>query len=124
GNFCTIDDEAFYIRGLLEIPILGCTDRLAFGVWCSLSRASMETVSQVWEKPDRENAGYFFGWLGSQLPLYPDTRRLKTHVHLRAPPMAPFVELEPTDHPLAVEQRNGVTVERVIEIAEALLPRH
>ena len=31
---------------------------------------------------------------------------------------------EPTDHPLAVEQRNGITVDRVVEIAELLLPRH
>lgn len=32
----------------------------------------------------------------------------------------PFVELEPTDHPLAVEFRDGVTIERVQEIAEQL----
>jgi hypothetical protein len=36
----------------------------------------------------------------------------------------PYVELEPTDHPLAIEQREGVTLARVVEIAEALLPRH
>lgn len=124
GNFCAIDDAAFYIRGLVEIPIIGRTDRLAYGVWTSLSPASMEKVSQVWESPDRETAGYFFGWLGSRLPLYPDTLNLKTHVHLRSPPTAPLVELEPTDHPLAIEQRNGITIERAIAIAEALLPRH
>jgi hypothetical protein len=33
----------------------------------------------------------------------------------------PSVELEPTSHPLAVEQRNGITVARVHEIAETLL---
>jgi hypothetical protein len=32
----------------------------------------------------------------------------------------PHIELEPTDHPLAVEQRRGITVARVIEIAEAM----
>ena len=26
--------------------------------------------------------------------------------------MAPYVELEPTEHPLAIEQRNGITLER------------
>jgi len=31
------------------------------------------------------------------------------------------VELESTDHPLAVEQREGITMDRVQEIAEALL---
>ena len=37
--------------------------------------------------------------------------------------MAPYVELEPTDHPLAIEQRNGITLERVKEIQE-IIQRH
>jgi hypothetical protein len=32
----------------------------------------------------------------------------------------PLVELEPTDHPLAVEQREGITIARVQEFAELL----
>ena len=31
----------------------------------------------------------------------------------------PLITLEPTDHPLAVEQREGITMARVQEIAEA-----
>ncbi|HEY2135514.1 MAG TPA: DUF2199 domain-containing protein [Xanthobacteraceae bacterium] len=123
-NFCSIDGDAFYIRGLIEIPVIGRTEKLAWGAWASLSSASKETVLRVWDRPDRDNEGPFFGWLGSAMPLYPTTLHLKTRVHLRAPPLVPYIELEPTDHPLAVEQRRGVTVERVIEIAEALLPRH
>src|SRR5579862_5479566 len=33
----------------------------------------------------------------------------------------PRIELEPTDHPLAVEQRNGITWERVQQIAGLVL---
>jgi hypothetical protein len=36
----------------------------------------------------------------------------------------PLVELEPTDHSLAIEQREGITLARAAQIAEALLPRH
>ncbi|MGQ0416884.1 DUF2199 domain-containing protein, partial [Bacillus sp. HC-TM] len=36
---------------------------------------------------------------------------------------APYVELEPTEHPLAIEQRNGITLERVKEIQE-MIQRH
>ena len=122
GSFCTIDDNEFYIRGLIELAIIGRTERFAWGAWTSLSAASMATISQAWDKPDR--AGHFFGWLCTALPLYPETLKLKTRVHLRAPPIAPFIELEPTDHPLAVEQRRGISIERVIEMVEFLLPRH
>ena len=51
-----------------------------------------------------------------ELPLYPSTENLKTRVHLRDDGVRPYIELEPTDHPLAVEQRNGITVDRVAEI--------
>ncbi|SFF35346.1 hypothetical protein SAMN05421541_109131 [Actinoplanes philippinensis] len=33
----------------------------------------------------------------------------------------PLIELEPSDHPLAVEQRTGITLDRVRQIAETLL---
>jgi hypothetical protein len=32
----------------------------------------------------------------------------------------PYIELEPTEHPLAVEQRRGMTVERMAEICSRL----
>lgn len=34
--------------------------------------------------------------------------------------MTPYIELEPTEHPLAMEQREGITMERVKQIAEEL----
>jgi hypothetical protein len=55
------------------------------------------------------------------LPGYPDTVNLKTMVHSREVGRRPFIELEPTDHPLAVEQRQGITWARVQEIAELVL---
>jgi hypothetical protein len=42
-------------------------------------------------------------------------------VHTREVGQRPRIELEPTDHPLAVEQRQGITRERVQEIAEIVL---
>jgi hypothetical protein len=56
----------------------------------------------------------------TELPCYPSTISLKTRVHLRNNGVRPFVELEPTDHPLAVEQRTGITAARVAEIYSRL----
>lgn len=39
------------------------------------------------------------------------------NIHTHPVGEVPRAELEPTDHPLAVEQRTGITVERVREIA-------
>lgn len=62
--------------------------------------------------------------LAEQSPArYPDTLSLKTNVWLQPYPRRPLVELEPTEHPLAVHQREGVdlaTMQRIVE--EALHP--
>jgi hypothetical protein len=123
-DFCSVDGEHFFIRGLHEIPIIGREETFGWGVWTTLSKASIETVQDAWERPDRDSIGPFFGWLNTSLEFYPETINLKTHVHINPPPFIPSIELEPTDHPLAVEQRRGMTLQRAIEIAEALLPRH
>jgi hypothetical protein len=60
--------------------------------------------------------GPFFGWLNASLKPYPETTDLKTRVHLRDNGLRPWIELEPTNHPLALEQRNGISVDRVAEI--------
>ncbi|HEU4556324.1 MAG TPA: DUF2199 domain-containing protein [Longimicrobium sp.] len=45
----------------------------------------------------------------------------KTHLHLQPVPPRPLVELEPADHPLAVDQREGIPPDRVRELMEVAL---
>lgn len=123
-DFCCLDGEHFFIRGRVEIPIIGHSERFSWGVWTTLSETSMDTVRRAWQRSDRQSIGHFFGWLSTSLPLYPETINLKTFVHINPPPIIPSIELETTDHPLSVEQRRGMSLQRAIEIAEALLPRH
>jgi hypothetical protein len=121
SDACVIDSEHFFIRGCLEIPVLEGTRPFVWGVWTSLSKQNFKRMAEMWETPGRESEPPYFGWLCSLLPFYPETLHLKTQVHTRPVGQRPFVELEPTDHPLAVEQRQGITMDRVREMAEALL---
>ena len=121
SDVCVIDNKEFYIRGCLDIQVIDGPRPFAWGVWVSLSDKSFKRVMELWGYDGRDGEPPFFGWLCTRLPLYPDTGLLKTHVHLRPGNQRPFIELEPTDHPLAVEQRNGITMARVREIAAALL---
>jgi hypothetical protein len=38
SDTCIIDDEEFFIRGVIEIPIHDATDSFGFGVWVSQKR--------------------------------------------------------------------------------------
>lgn len=121
SDLCLIDGQHGFIVGNVEIPILGSQDRFSWDAWVSLSLPNFKKAQQLWEQPGRESEPPYFGWLSTLLPGYPETLHLKTMVHTREVGRRPFIELEPTDHPLAVEQRQGIAWERVQQIAELVL---
>ena len=118
---CIIDDKWFFVRGCLEIPVHGTDEPLIWGVWVDLSEQSFLAWQKVSEQKCRSHVGPFFGWLNAWLKPYPETVNLKTKVHLRDDGLRPWIELEPTDHPLAVEQRNGISIDRVAEIYSIMM---
>jgi hypothetical protein len=121
SDTCVIDGRYFFVRGCLEVPVIGQEERFSWGVWVSLSEQNFRHFVELYEELKRAQRGPFFGWLSSQIGLYPDTVNLKTSVRLRDDGLRPLIELEPTEHPLAVEQRRGITAERVAEIYERMV---
>ncbi|WP_312471347.1 DUF2199 domain-containing protein [Neobacillus sp.] len=120
-DLCVIDDEHFFIKGCIEIPVLDGEGPFIWEVWVSLSETNFEETIEYWETEGRENKlEPMFGWLSTSLPCYPDTVNHKTMVHTREVGYKPYIELEPTDHPLAVVQRDGINLNRIQEIAEEI----
>jgi hypothetical protein len=117
-DLCVMDGEHFFIRGCIEIPVIGSDEPFVWDVWVSLSEENFELTLEHWDDFDREKLEPMFGWLSTTLPLYPETINLKTYVHTRSVELRPYIELEPTDHPLSIEQRQGITIDRVKEIAQ------
>jgi len=117
---CVIDEKWFFVRGCIEIPVHGEREAFSWGVWVSLSNESFEQFLEYFGEKKRSHIGPFFGWLSSHIWIYPETLNLKSKVHLRDDGIRPYIELEPTDHRLAVEQRSGITIERVEEIHEKM----
>ena len=118
---CVVDEEFFFVRGCIEIPVIGEAEPFSFGVWVSLSEANFSKWVKCYELSARSHVGPFFGWLNAWLKPYPDTINLKTMVYIRDNGIRPYVDLQPTDHPLAVEQRSGITVERVAELYSIMM---
>jgi hypothetical protein len=124
GEQCEIESHegrSFYIRACLEIPIRDSARSFVWGVWCSLSETSYSEISEHWEDPARASLGPYFGWLCTKIPGYPDTVFLKTMVHQREVGFRPLVELEATDHLLAIDQREGIDEDRIKDIVTGLL---
>lgn len=124
SDVCVIDEKDFFVRGCLEIPIIGHADCFTWGVWVSVSKESFMRIQELWDAPAVEYEPPKFGWLCNNMPVYPATLNLKTNLYLRDGGRRPSIHLEPTGHPLAVEQRRGISIRRVEEIAAALSLRH
>ena len=120
-DWCAIRDSGFFIRGVIEIPIQDGPGSFGWGVWVSLSGKNFARALSLREEDDVVAELPYFGWLSNEISIYPPTLNLKTKVHLRPGNLRPTIELEPTDHPLAVEQREGITMTRVQEIVEPVL---
>lgn len=116
ADTCIVDGEFFFARGCIEIPVQGEGEPFVWGAWTSLSKNNFELFRTSLGMQKRAQLGPFFGWLSADFLVYPEAENLKTMLHLRDDGVRPFIELEPTDHPLAVEQRSGISVQRVAQI--------
>lgn len=121
SDTCVIDSELYFVRGCVEIPVHGEDEPFIWGVWVSLSEKSFARYLELYEVAERDQEEPFFGWLNGCFADYAtgDTN-LKTQVHLRNNGTRPYIEVEQTDFPLAVEQHQGISKERLIEIYEMI----
>ena len=109
-ELCVIHGEHHFIRGLIRVPVVGHDVCFEWGVWASLSEGNFRRTIEGWDRAGREKMAPMFGWLSVALPTFAEpTLSLKTMVHTQPIGHRPLIELEPTDHPLAVEQREGIS---------------
>jgi hypothetical protein len=118
---CIVDEKEFFIRGHIPIPIPDLGKNLDFSVWSSLSGKSFAHMCARWNAPDRAKDPPYFGWLCTQIPIYPMKELLKLSVQSRDPGLCPIFTLEPTEHPFSIDQHRGISVARWHEIALMLL---
>jgi hypothetical protein len=121
---CVIDPEIFFLRGVVEIPIIGLSDCFRWGAWVAVTEEGFRRALDLWTAKFIDDEPPLGGWLGNNISTYPDTINLATHVHLRGGNLRPAIELLSTDHPLAIEQCKGISLARVEEIIAACSRGH
>lgn len=110
-DLCAFKDVDFYIRAVLVLPIRGSEQTLEFGVWSTLSKDNFWRYVETFNDDDQSKLGSMFGWFSNAIPGYADTLNMKCQVVTQDHRQRPRIELEPTDHPLSVHQREGVSME-------------
>lgn len=122
-DLCYLGADRF-LRVCLEIPIQGRQEAFTYGVWVSLSEASLKRVRALWSVPVPEDEPSKLGWLCTEIAEFPGSRGLKACFRLRDGNKRPLLELEPTDHPLSRAQREGLALHEVERLVARYLPAH
>ena len=117
GDFASLVGDRHFVRSLIELPLRRDDRCFGWGVWARLSRADVAEIAARWNDPDAAGSAYP-GWLASELPAYGRTRDLPGTVRLRSVDELPAFELADASHPLAVEQREGISLDRARELAD------
>lgn len=79
-----IDQKWFFIRGCLEIPIIGSEEVFLWGLWASVREGVFDEIEDCWELQGREKCrGPFKGRLANSLAEYPETLNLKVKILLQ-----------------------------------------
>jgi hypothetical protein len=119
---CILDSQWFFLRGMIEIPILGSDEPFLWGVWASIREEVFDEVADSWEEQGREaKYGPFKGRLANSLSIYPETLNLKLKIIVQPVGVRPLFLLEDNEHALAVQQRSGISQEQAVELASFLL---
>ncbi len=51
---CIIDNEMYFIRGLVELRIIGFQEPFLWGLWASIWKEAFDEISEHWQTPGRE----------------------------------------------------------------------
>ncbi|HEY9789073.1 MAG TPA: DUF2199 domain-containing protein [Candidatus Obscuribacterales bacterium] len=121
ADWCIVEDRFFYLRGCLEVPIQGTDKIFSWGVWTTVSEDDFDATMDLWNDQARVDEPDYIGSLANSLPLYSETRNLPLAVRTRAIGDRPALNLQESSHPLCTEQREGMTMERAIELAKLVL---
>jgi hypothetical protein len=113
SDTCVIDHEEFFIRALIALPITGTGAALQFDVWLTQSRTSfLRYVESLGEE-----AHDAVGQLATTLGCYQrPTLMMSAVARFRGQRQRPVLALDSIDHPLANDQRDGITLARAWEL--------
>ena len=107
------DDDAthYFVRAVIMLPLHDRNEPFGIGVWVSQSEKNFNRYVEG------ESMEPTVGYLVNTIVGYEETTfLLVARLHFQKNGRRPLAELEPTEHRLAVEQRNGISMDRAWEI--------
>jgi hypothetical protein len=115
---CIIDDTWFFLRGCLEIPIIGQDQPFLWGLWALIKEEVFNEISDCWEEEGREQRhGPFKGRIANLLKAHPDSFNTKIRIILQPVGARPLFIVEEPESSMALAQASGLSQGEARELA-------
>jgi len=111
-DLCIVDDTAYFIRGVLYLPVTDDHGQFGWGAWAQVSDVDFERYLKAWDTNSDDSVPPFPGRLASALDPYPGSSRLAVTISLRSGNQRPVFTVVSEDHPLGIDQRHGISEEK------------
>lgn len=118
---CVIDENRFFVRGILFVPINNADDNFGWGLWAEITHADFETY-RAHRGINGRDVLPFQGKLSGEHRGYEGLDGHSVRIQLGMAKNRPEFSLEPSNHLLYSEQRDGITLHRVSEILHTVFP--
>lgn len=120
-SLCVVDEEHFFHRCRLTIPITDYKEDFIWNVWTSISKENFIKRNDLWTNPDRIKEPPYFGWLQTRIPTYGECINIKTIAYEQPTGLIPSLEIVEEDHPLYLDQKNGITLKKAFLIVDEIM---
>lgn len=112
-DLCVIDGKKFYLRGVLSMPIQGEENDFRWGTWAQVEEKDFRRYYELWDETDVSNEPVFRGYLSGGVRDFAESDGLEVEIQLQSNNQRPRLTVVSKNHPLAIAQRDGVTLEDV-----------
>jgi hypothetical protein len=117
ADLCTLDEQRFFIRGVLPIPFTDSDEHFLWGLWAEVSRAQHDLYLAGFNDDLSDNSP-FVARLANDIPGY-GCLGIEIHIQFRVGNDRPvFSVSDRLDHILAREHHVGISGARHHEILE------
>jgi len=118
NDYVICNDEYFYIRCTIPLPVHDLGKDYAIGAWAQVSENSFGRIWQLWDDPAQSNEVPIRGLLANNIHLNSNSENSEIEIQLTGPTTRPKITIKDPECSLYKEQQCGITIHRAAEYSD------
>lgn len=120
GDFYILDDERYFIRCVIPLPVHECENYYAIGAWAEVSQSNYQKIWQLWDDENQCNEDPFSGVLANNIPLTDNSHNCSIAIRLNLK-TRPHIIIADETCSLFQEQECGISIHRANEYSDTII---